>query len=338
MPEINVAVIELLCLVMMAGVNVYLAVALIRGLRTDDSVIELLASRTEYVAQELTRLARVVRARQPPPEATTQDDTAVAIEAFNELQQSGFQELSEGSRDAYDMAKEISELKEKELAAWKDANRDRIERLLAGQATMQRRLSDAQETLDASAQTINALQQQNEKLGTIEIKAKLLDEANRGLEIELSKLKNHAARTNAEIARVRLEAATAKKQAAAHELEMKALHEKYLSDREQLISDKHLLEMRLNALQETFNRGLQVADDADQAKAAHEQFMRDSETLQEEKKQLEEKLNTLQSDFDRTLVEKAFIESVLLDMDSALRYSKKAIPGNAAAKAAPRAA
>ena len=44
------------------------------------------------------------------------------------------------------------------------------------------------------------------------------------------------------------------------------------------------------------------------------------------------KLAALQGDFDRTLVEKAFIESVLLDMDSALRYSKKAIPGGARAR------
>lgn len=328
----NVNLIAMLSLVLMAGVNVYLAVALIRGLRADDGVIERLASRTEYVIHEIARLARIVRSRSQPMAGEEQDETVVAAAAFEELQQSGFQEITEGSLDAYGLASELAELKDKEFTAWKEANKERIERLLAGQASLHKRLMDAQATLDASAQNLHALQLQNDKLSGFETQCRLLEDANHGLEIELSKLKNHSARTNAEMARVRLEAASAKKELVAHELRMKETHEKYMRDREQLITEKNVLEMRLNALQETFNRSVKEQGSPEQVQEAHAQFVRDSEALLAEKQQLEEKLAALQGDFDRTLVEKAFIESVLLDMDSALRYSKKAIPGGARAR------
>lgn len=318
------SIIALLCIFLLSGINIYLIINLIRGVKIEDKVIERLLGQSDFALAELVNLRRSIRRSGQAGESASSENSAALAKELDEFQEPSLRAISEGSRDAYNLLKELGELKDKELSSWKSANQSRIDQLLGSQALLQSRLLEAQDLVNSSSHTIRTLQAKNERLNGAEAKATGLEAANQKLEAEVAKVKNYLARTSAELNRTRQEAAHAKQELIMANAKLKTMHEQYTRDHAQLKSEKSALEMRLNSLQEAFNQSVLDSNPSDQLREAQRKFLEESEALLAEKNQLENQLNELQGNFERTLVEKAFIESVLLDLDSALNNAPEA--------------
>lgn len=316
MSEYVLLSLTLLCLALMGGLNIYLAISLMQGFRVDDRVLKKLVGDMKYMTLELASIGRSVRSRPTGglPEGESGDDDA-AFSSFEKFQQSGFQEIGNNSMDAHRLLQEFSELKGKELAAWKDANQARLDKIRNDQAALHGKLVEAQEMLDNANQTIRQLRSKNNRLAGADAKVKALESINQGLDAELHTVKNHGNRLSSDLALARKDAEELKNKLVAQDAKFKELHETYLRDRQQLEAEKNALELRLASMQQAFDQSVMDLDSDNPLREVHEKFKREREALEVDKRQLESQLHALQASFDRTLVEKAFIESVFLEME-----------------------
>lgn len=316
------------CFVMLCGVNVYLAITLIRGVRVEDKTIEELLRQSKYSTRELAALARLVRR---VPAGAVVEETGRTVEgdsragseealqaAFDQFHLNGFAEFADGSLEAHGLISEMAELSGKQLNSWKAANQLRIEEVAAAQGSLQARLEEARQMLDAAHGLIQQLRARNSRLSGADAKAKALDAINQGLEAELAAAKSASTRLNAQAIAAQQKADGAEREVARLEAHYREKFDAYVRERQQLEKEKQATELRLDSLQRAFDQTVQELNQDKLLHQEHEKFLGQAQGLQMEKSDLERQLNELQENFNRALVEKAFIESVLLDFDSAM--------------------
>ncbi|HZX31395.1 MAG TPA: hypothetical protein VFF03_08600 [Rhodocyclaceae bacterium] len=317
------------CFLGLCGANVYLIRTLIRGVRAEDATIDRISRQSGYVIAELSMLARAVRAlprggaAAAPPAAVAEgepgshdDDAAQA--AFEEFQRNGFQEICEESLDAHNLVREMTTLKGKELDQWKSANEERIQNILSAQAELHGRLMASRQALEAANSLVRELRAKNQRLQGADARAKALDAINQTQDAELATARNTIARINGKLVAAQQKAEAAEREMARREAAHREQFDTYVDERQQLEKERQATELRLQSLQKAFDESLQQINQDKLLQKEHEKFLAQTQGLKDEKSALEHKLDELQKSFDRALVEKAFIESVLLDFDSAL--------------------
>lgn len=311
----------------LCGVNIYLVITLIRGVRIEDSTVDRLSRQSGYMIAELQSLARYIRGLPRGGSATEPAAPAAAGESagdpawqagFEEFFQTGFQQMGQDSLDAHTLVQEMTALRGKELEQWKAANEGRIQHIIAAQAGLHGKLMEARHTLDDAHDLIRELQGKNQRLQGADARAKALDGINHSLEAELALAKSTIARLNGKLLVAQQGAEAAEREMARREASYREQFDAYVSERQQLEKERQATELRFQSLQKAFDQSIQQLNENKLLQEEHEKFQAKAQGIQQERADMERQLNELQESFDRALVEKAFIESVLLDIDSAL--------------------
>ncbi len=316
------ALVMMFCLVLLCGINLFLAVSMVRKEHADGKAMADMSNAMQFVQTEIAGIGRSIRkltANSAVPAsaenaANPADDPAMV--EFQQFQESGFQEIARHSLDSHQLLQEFSQLKDKELAAWKSANQSKLDSMLGDHAALHGKLVASQESLDSANQTIRSLQGKVGRLAGADARAKALEGIRQSLENELQVTKNLMHRLNGELSSSRQSIMEAKAKLEEQDAQNKAMHENYLKDRQQLEAERTALEMRLDSMQQAFDHSFDNLKAEDPLKEAHEKFLQEREAMEGEKRRLEEQLQNLQENYDRTLVEKAFIESVFLDQEN----------------------
>lgn len=315
------ALVMLLCMALLCGINIYLVMTLLKGIRVDDESMSKVAATVDYLVTEVASIGRSVRRLSGQGGVGSAGSEAAgegggeALPGFQAFQENGFQEIAQGALDSQSVLSEFSQIKDRELASWKAANQARIDGLLKDHANMHQKLVGAQELLDAANQTIHTLNGKMGRLTGADAKAKALEGIRQGMENELRAVKTQMARLQAEANAARKEAEEAKSQLAEQDNRNRAMHQSYKDERDHLETERNALELRLKGLQDAFDQTFNNLAQDDPLKGNHEQYVAEREAMEGEVQRLENQLRDLQENFDRTLIEKAFIEQAFLAQD-----------------------
>lgn len=306
------ALLTMLSLFLLSAANVFLIYRLIRGVRADDALLEHISSESGAIRSALSRLDPAL-GNLP---ASSKDSSGNL--SPDEYQSDSLNRLTDSSMVAHDLLGEFNGLKGKELEAWKLSNQARIDRLLDEQAELRRKLQNAQTQFQESQQSLRNLRHQNSRLGELEGRAKAVEGVNEKLMNEFKTLKGHATRLKTDLLKARQETDKVRQDMVNQEKRHREQHEAYVKDRQRIKAEKDALEQGIITMNEAYDQQMLDLNTDDRLRTAHEDFMRERDKLTNEKNSLERRLQDLQAHFDRTMTEKAFIESMFLEMDASL--------------------
>lgn len=282
-----IALISLTSVLLLSGLVIYLARELIARIDHEDREINLLTKRVAFAIDEIGALKRMLRRHRPEGAELSSED--IAEDAIHNLQDGDFRILSEESLLAQDLIGELGGLDKNQFEAWRQANRERLENLMASKATLQVRLTTMQTRLEDAGHSLRQLRQQRDLADATAHKSK-------------------AALTVTEEALVQ-----ARTRLVEQEAEFRRAHDDYAQTRDMLEAEKNALELRMGALRDSYEVRLSaIAGQA--AIEARDSFDQDRSELEKEAVSLRQKLQEVQDAFDRSLREKTFIENALLDM------------------------
>jgi len=318
--EYELLVLVLLVMLALSGTSIYLAVSMMRGLRADDALLEQIARNMKFLMVEQGSFSRSVRRALLGSEAgkkSPDEPESFDLSDLEQMQAEGLGDISTASHDAHSLLSEMAGLDGRNLTAWKEANKARIESMLAQQAGLHRKLAESQETLDHAQKSIRMLKDDHARLAAAEMRIRSMEQIHAAQEAELV-----AAR--AKVGALQTESTRIRQAMTEQETSFKAMHAQYMKERQNLAKDKLALEERLAALQASFDARVDQMPGDEELQRDHDQYQAERAALEQEKVQLEEKLQELQQSFDRTLREKNFIESAFLELDSSLMDSRLA--------------